>query len=54
MYKSFVLKSAPKIKTQVVKPVMQKAVPSHFDTFNRKDFIKHNYKVSQVDLIPYP
>jgi uncharacterized protein (DUF885 family) len=25
-----------------------------FDTFNKKEFVKHNYKVSQLDLIPYP
>lgn len=54
VYQGFKLQGKPKVQTQKVAPVMSKANPSHFDTFNKKDYVKHNYKVSQLDFIPYP
>lgn len=53
-YKGFKLVSRPKVQTQEVKPVISKALPSHYDTFNKKEFVKHNLKVNKLDLIPYP
>jgi hypothetical protein len=53
-YQGFKLQSRPKVNTQKVGPVMSKAMPTHFDTFNKKEFVKHDYQVSQLDLIPYP
>jgi hypothetical protein len=53
-YKGFKLASRPKVQTQEVKPVISKALPSHFETFNKKEFVQHKIKVNQLDLIPYP
>ena len=53
-YKGFKLVAKPKVQTQVVQPVISKALPTHFDTFNKKEFVKHNFKQSPLDFIPYP
>jgi hypothetical protein len=44
----------PAVQTQYVEPLSSKAIPSHFDTSNKNDYVKHNYKQSQLDMIPYP
>lgn len=53
-FKGFKLQGKPQTQTQKVDPVASKAIPSHFDTSNKKDFIKHKYEVCKLDLIPYP
>lgn len=42
-YQGFKLQTRPKVQTQKVNPVSSKAMPTHFDTFNKKEFVKHNY-----------
>ena len=32
---------------------MSKAMPTHFDTFNKKEFVKHNYQVSTMNGFPH-
>jgi hypothetical protein len=53
-YKGFKLQGKPIVQTQKVAAVHSKALPTHFDTSNKNDFVKHNFKVSQLDMIPYP
>ena len=53
-YQDFKLQARPTVQTQTVKPVISKARPSHFDTFNKKEFIQHSMKKSALDAIPYP
>ena len=53
-YQGFKLQSRPKVQTQKVGAVMSKAMPSHFDTSNKRELVEHKYKVSELDLIPYP
>jgi hypothetical protein len=38
----------------VVDPVVTKTFPGHFETFNKKEFVKHEIRVPEIDLIPYP
>jgi len=45
-YQGFRISAKPKVQTQKVEAVMSKALPSHFDTYNKKEFVKHDYKVS--------
>jgi len=42
------------VQTQAVKAVISKAMPTHFDTFNKKEFVKHRMEKSALDAIPYP
>ena len=42
------------MQTQAVKAVISKAMPSHFDTFNKKEFKQHKLEKSALDAIPYP
>lgn len=53
-FQDFKLQARPKVQTQAVKAVISKAMPSHFDTFNKKEFIKHKMEKSALDAIPYP
>jgi hypothetical protein len=53
-YKGFKLVSKPQVQTQQVPAVVSRAVASHFETMKQKDFVQHEYRVSQLDLIPYP
>ena len=53
-YKGFKLANKPKVQTHNAKAVISKALPSHFDTLKQKDFVKHELKISALDLIPYP
>lgn len=54
VYQGFKLQNRPRVQTQKVEAVYSKALPGHFDTYNKKEFVKHNYKQSELDRIPYP
>ena len=53
-YKPFTLQSRPQTSKPKVDAVKTKAFPAHFETQNKKEYIKHEYRVPEVDLIPYP
>lgn len=42
-YKEYKLAHRPKIVSEKVEAVRSKALPSHYDTSNRKEFVKHDY-----------
>lgn len=53
-YKGFKMAGKPVIQTQKVEAMQSKALPTHFDTSNKKDYVAHKIRVSKLDLIPYP
>jgi hypothetical protein len=54
MYKPFKLNGRPMTTKPNAEPVMTKTFSSHFDTFHKKEFKRHEYRVPEIDLIPYP
>jgi len=54
MYKPFKLSGRPMTTKPNAEPVMTKTFSSHFDTFNKKEYKRHEYRVPEIDLIPYP
>ena len=42
-YKEYKLASRPKIVSEKVEAVRSKALPTHFDTSNKKEFVKHDF-----------
>jgi hypothetical protein len=48
------LATRPVTSKPKVEAVVTKAFPAHFDTQNKKEFIKHKIRVPEIDLIPYP
>jgi hypothetical protein len=53
-YKPFKLATRPTTSKPIVEPVRTNAFPAHFDTQNKKEFIPHQIRVPEIDLIPYP
>jgi hypothetical protein len=37
-----------------VEPIMSKSVDGHFITMSKKNYVKHDLKISALDFIPYP
>lgn len=54
LYKPFKLATRPKTSKPKVEAVRTQAFPQHFDTFNKKEFVKHQYRVPEIDYIQYP
>lgn len=54
VYKPFKLNGRPQTSKPHVEPVVTKTFANHFDTFHKKEFKKHQYRVPEIDLIPYP
>lgn len=46
--------SRPMTSKPKVDVVRTNAFPQHFDTFNKKEYVAHDYRVPDIDLIPYP
>ena len=53
-YKGFKLNAKPKVATTKVKAVRSKALPTHFDTNQKKEYVRHDLKPCALDAIPYP
>ncbi|CDW76087.1 UNKNOWN [Stylonychia lemnae] len=53
-YKPFRLANRPITQKPVVEPVRTKAFPLHFETQNKKEFVQHQIRVPEIDLIQYP
>jgi hypothetical protein len=53
-YQAFKLNSRPGTTKPVVDPVVSKTFSGHFDTFHKKEYKKHDLRVPEIDLIPYP
>ena len=45
-YKGFKLQARPEVQTTKVEAVRSKAMPTHFETSNKKDFVAHALTVS--------
>ena len=54
VFKPFKLTGRPQTSKPHVEPVVTKTFPKHFETFHQKEFKKHQYRVPEIDLIPYP
>eukprot|EP00347_Sterkiella_histriomuscorum_P011610 403371794 len=54
VYQAFKLTNRPTTSKPVVEAVRTKAFPQHFDTQNKKEFVQHQIRVPEIDLIPYP
>jgi hypothetical protein len=54
VYQAFQLNGRPLTSKPVVDPVVTKTFHGHFDTFHKREFVKHQHRIPEIDLIPYP
>ena len=53
-YKPYTVTQRPQTTKPKVEAVRTSAFGQHFDTHHKRDYKKHQHRVLEVDLIPFP